>query len=61
VFVVHDWGSLLAFDWANRNRARVQGVAYMEAILTENKWSDFPEAPREAIRAVRSPAGDDIR
>ena len=60
VFVVHDWGAVLAFDWANRNRARVRGVAYMEAILTENEWADFPEAPREAIRALRSPAGEDM-
>ncbi|MDR3488727.1 MAG: haloalkane dehalogenase [Bradyrhizobium sp.] len=60
VFVVHDWGSVLAFDWAGRNRTRVQGLAYMEAILRENKWDDFPEAPREAIRALRSPAGDDM-
>jgi pimeloyl-ACP methyl ester carboxylesterase len=60
VFVVHDWGSLLAFDWANRNPSRVQGVAYMEAILRENMWADFPEAPREAIRTLRSPPGDDM-
>ena len=32
IFVVHDWGSALGFDWANRHRDRVQGVAYMEAI-----------------------------
>src|SRR5215207_4915042 len=31
--VVHDWGSALGFDWANRNRARVAGIAYMEAIV----------------------------
>ncbi|MBV9229329.1 MAG: alpha/beta fold hydrolase, partial [Chloroflexi bacterium] len=26
--VVHDWGSVLGFDWANRHRAAVQGIAY---------------------------------
>ena len=31
--VVHDWGSALGFDWANRNQARVLGIAYMEAIV----------------------------
>ena len=30
VFVIHDWGSALGFDWANRNRDRVAGIAYME-------------------------------
>jgi haloalkane dehalogenase len=27
--VVHDWGSALGFDWANRHRAAVRGIAYM--------------------------------
>src|SRR5882724_10807659 len=27
-FVVHDWGSALGFDWANRHRDRVSGIAY---------------------------------
>ena len=32
-FVVHDWGSALGFDWANRHREAVKGIAYMEAIV----------------------------
>ena len=35
--VIHDWGSALGFDWANRNRAAIKGIAYMEAIV---KFSD---------------------
>ena len=31
IFVIHDWGSALGFDWANRNAERVAGIAYMEA------------------------------
>jgi haloalkane dehalogenase len=27
-FVVHDWGSVLGFDWANRRREAVKGIAY---------------------------------
>jgi pimeloyl-ACP methyl ester carboxylesterase len=26
-FVVHDWGSALGFDWANRHREAVKGIA----------------------------------
>src|SRR3984957_4962811 len=33
VLVVHDWGSALGFDWANRHRGRVRGIAYMEGIV----------------------------
>jgi haloalkane dehalogenase len=32
-FVVHDWGSALGFDWGNRHREAVRGLAYMEAIV----------------------------
>ncbi len=31
--VVHDWGSALGFDWANRHREAVKGIAYLEAIV----------------------------
>ena len=60
IFVLHDWGSALGFDWANQHRDRVQGLAYMEAILTPMEWSDFPERARATFRAFRSPAGDDM-
>lgn len=60
VFVVHDWGAALGFDWANRNRDRVQGIAYMEAIVLPLAWDDFPEFARDTFRAFRSPAGEDM-
>jgi len=60
VLVIHDWGSALGFDWANQNRDRVQGIAYMEAIVMPLAWSDFPEFARDTFRAYRSPAGDDM-
>jgi len=60
VFVVHDWGSALGFDWANQHRDRVQGLAYMEAIVMPMAWSDFPERARSTFRAFRSPAGEDM-
>ena len=33
VFVVHDWGSALGFDWASAHPDRVCGIVYMEAIV----------------------------
>src|SRR2546423_37711 len=33
VLVAHDWGSALAFDWANHHRERGLAIAYMEAIV----------------------------
>jgi haloalkane dehalogenase len=60
IFVLHDWGSALGFDWANQHRDRVQGLAYMEAIVMPLAWSDFPDRARSTFRAFRSPAGEDM-
>lgn len=60
VLVIHDWGSGLGFDWANRNRDKVAGIAYMEAILQPVTWDDWPEAARQIFQAMRSPAGEEI-
>ncbi|MEX1177943.1 MAG: haloalkane dehalogenase, partial [Nitriliruptor sp.] len=58
--VVHDWGSGLGFDWANRHRDAVRGIAYMEAIVQPVTWADWPEAARDIFRAMRSEAGEAI-
>jgi haloalkane dehalogenase len=60
VLVLHDWGSVLGFDWADQNRSRVQGIAYMEAIPTPLTWSEFAEIVRDVFRGFRSPAGEDM-
>jgi len=61
VFVVHDWGSALGFDWARRNPGRVRGIAYMEAIVAPIAgWDDWPEQAREIFQGFRSPAGEEM-
>ena len=57
-FVIHDWGSALGFDWANRHRDAVKGIAYMEAIVRPLSWSTWPDAARQLFQAFRSPAGE---
>ena len=59
-FVIHDWGSALGFDWAYRHPDKVKGIAYMEAILFEYAWSDWPDEAREIFQGFRSPAGEDL-
>ncbi len=39
--VIHDWGSALGFDWANRHREAVKGIAYMEAIVGPQDWDHW--------------------
>jgi haloalkane dehalogenase len=57
-FVVHDWGSALGFDWANRHREDVAGIAYMEAIVRPVTWDEWPDVARQVFQAMRSPAGE---
>ncbi len=58
--VVHDWGSGLGFDWANRHRDAVAGIAYMEAIVRPVSWVDWPEDARTIFESMRGPAGEEI-
>lgn len=58
--VIHDWGSGLGFDWANRHRDRIKGIAYMEAIVQPVTWDAWPEAARGIFEVMRSPAGETI-
>jgi haloalkane dehalogenase len=58
--VIHDWGSALGFDWANRHRDAVKGIAYMEAIVRPVVWADWPVSARKMFQAFRSPAGEDL-
>jgi len=36
--VLHDWGSALGFDWAQRHPQSVKGIAYMEAVVRPANW-----------------------
>jgi haloalkane dehalogenase len=56
--VLHDWGSVLGFDWANQHRDRIRGIAFMEAIVAPMTWSEFPSAVRQLFQGFRSPAGE---
>jgi haloalkane dehalogenase len=58
--VGHDWGSALGFDWANRHRGRVAGIAYMEGIVRPLAWEDWPEASRRVFQGFRSAAGEEM-
>ena len=58
VLVVHDWGSALGFHWARRHPERVQGIAYMEAIVQARRWDDFSNGRDAMFRALRSEQGE---
>jgi haloalkane dehalogenase len=60
-FVIHDWGSALGFDWANRHREAVKGIAYMEAIVRPQGWDHWDNMNmRPLLQALRSEAGEEM-
>jgi haloalkane dehalogenase len=59
-FVVHDWGSALGFDWANRQRDAVAGIVYMEAIVRPLRWEEWPPQARSIFEGLRSSAGEEM-
>jgi len=60
-FVVHDWGSALGFDWANRHRKAVKGIAYMEAIVQLQGWDHWDNMNmRPFLQALRSESGESM-
>jgi haloalkane dehalogenase len=58
--VLHDWGSALGFDWAYQHPDRVQGIAFMEAVVTPINWSEFPNAVRPLFEGFRSSNGEQM-
>ncbi len=59
-FVIHDWGSALGFDWANRHRDAVKGIAYMEALVRPVGWDDWSKEATPVFQGFRSPAGESM-
>lgn len=58
VFVVHDWGSALGFDWARRHPAAVKGIAYMEGVVCSMTLDEWPS--QKIFAAMRSADGEEM-
>jgi haloalkane dehalogenase len=60
VLVGHDWGGVLAIDWARRHPAAVRGIAYLETLTGPLSW-DGPDAPAaDLFGALRSSSGEQL-
>lgn len=57
--VMHDWGSVLGFDYAMRHEESVEGLIFMEALIPPAfplpSLDALPEAAREAFAGFRDP------
>jgi haloalkane dehalogenase len=59
--VIHDWGSAIGLNWAQRHPDRVNGIAMMEFISPVKSWNDWPKAIRPLFQAFRTPGvGHDL-
>jgi haloalkane dehalogenase len=56
--VLHDWGSIIGFDWARRHPERVRAVVYMEAVVRPLTWDEWPATTRELLRQLRQPGAE---
>ena len=57
--VLHDWGSALGFDWANRHRDHVRGIAYMEGIVRPVAgWEEWSAKGTPIFQGFRSDKGE---
>jgi len=58
VLVLHDWGSVLGFDWATRYPERIAGICYMEALVTPFTQEEWSVPARAPLRKICSPEGE---
>jgi haloalkane dehalogenase len=60
LFVVHDWGSALAFDWTRRHPGAVRGIVYMEAIIKSRTWAEMSPLAQQIFKNLRSEKGEEM-
>ncbi len=60
IFVVYDWGSALAFDWARRHPHAVKGIVYMESIVRNRPWEEVSPVAQQLFKGMRSEKGEEM-
>ncbi|MCG6877162.1 MAG: haloalkane dehalogenase [Betaproteobacteria bacterium] len=59
-FVVHDWGSQLGFTWAYHHPDAVKGIAYLQALVGNFGWDQWPPEVQALFRRFRSTEGEEL-
>ena len=60
IFVLHDWGSALGFDYFAEYPDSVDGICHMEAIYDRMEWDDWPESSRKIFQGLRGNSGEEM-
>jgi haloalkane dehalogenase len=60
VLVAHDWGGVLAMEWARRHPDRVRGLAYLETLVAPVSWSGANAPDPDLFRPLCGPEGEHL-
>ncbi len=52
--VIHDWGSIMGFHYANTHRDRIKAIAFMEGLIHEPRLETMPMSVRIGMTMMRS-------
>jgi haloalkane dehalogenase len=55
VFILHDWGTTLGFEWSRRHESRVAGLAFWEFVSPIPSWDIFPDFFTAMFKKFREP------
>lgn len=58
--VGHDWGAVLAVDWARRHPGAVRGIAYMETLVGPVSWSGQNAPDPDLFGPLRTDHGESM-
>ena len=53
--VLHDWGSIMGFHYANTHRENIKAIAFMEASIQAPNFDGMPASVRFAFAGLRNP------
>ncbi len=53
--VLHDWGSIMGFHYANTNRENIKAIAFMEAAIQAPNFDGMPFSLQMGFRMMRHP------
>ncbi|HSJ28849.1 MAG TPA: alpha/beta fold hydrolase [Acidimicrobiia bacterium] len=58
VLVLHGWGSMTGFAYAQQHSHRIRGLCHMESIIRPLEWEDLGPKPREMFERARGADGE---
>ncbi len=53
--VIHDWGSIMGFHYANMHRDNIKAIVFMEASIQAPNFDGMPFSVKMALRSFRNP------